>query len=341
MNFLYHMSEFSKGIFANRVLPCIMAPKRLLIKIIASVISRRGWYLRYLPQKLQGNRDIVLAAVKHNGQAIFYASDALRRDTEVVKAAIVSDPCAFPLSLLTDNMEIATMAVKARPHLISNISNRLHRDKNFALEVVGQYGSILRYMSPTLYDDEDVVLAACKGNGASLSLASERLRDNKDVVIAAVSSLGISLRYASERLRNDKDVVIAAVSNSGSALEFVPPGLRSDKDVVLSAVASDHDYLDVLEFVPEEFLDMEEVIMLSLSTFHKAMGSVGRSRQGIFHVMEAEALIMSYASERIQDMLENNFEESDDIDGYVTVLERMQQLKIMSKAKSGASMRRF
>jgi hypothetical protein len=124
---------------------------------------------------VHADKEVVLAAVSQNGHALKHASEALRRDKEVVE----QDGRA---------LEYASEALRG--------------DKEVVLAAVKQDGLQLRHAS-ALKNDKEVVLEAVKQDGRALLYASKALCGDKEVVLAAVAQNGFALRFASETLSYD------------------------------------------------------------------------------------------------------------------------------------------
>jgi hypothetical protein len=119
-------------------------------------------------------------------------------------------------------------------------------DKEFALAVVNQNGSFLRYMPELIKADKDVVLAAVRKNGFALEWASAALKADKEVVLAAVNNWGHSLEYASPELKKDRDVLMAAATKIGNKIYKYTSGI----DEQLNA-----DLLNVIRRLNAEWLN--------------------------------------------------------------------------------------
>ena len=178
-------------------------------------------FLKFNP-RWTSDRDVVLTAVKRNGEALQYASHTLKDDFDVVLAAVKENGKALRHSLwLPFNREVVLAAVR-------------------------QNGEALRYAVPQLRDDRDVVHAAVQQRGIALEHASEKLQNDRQIVFTAVTQDyydqgGYALQYASPQLRNDREIVLAAVKTSGEALEHASEALRDDREVVREAmIYSDH-----------------------------------------------------------------------------------------------------
>jgi len=113
--------------------------------VVLAAVMHDGSALRYASPDLKANKEVVLADVMHDGSALRYASAELKADKEVVLAAVTS--CRSAL----------------------------------------KYGSALYYASVDLKADKEVVLAAVMHDGSALQFASVDLKADKEVVLTALA----------------------------------------------------------------------------------------------------------------------------------------------------------
>lgn len=80
------------------------------------------------------NKDVVMAAVSRNGEALYYASGRLRDDSDVVLAAVTEtgDALRFASSALRDNYDIVLAAVENNGSSIRYASKNLQDDQTIA-----------------------------------------------------------------------------------------------------------------------------------------------------------------------------------------------------------------
>jgi uncharacterized membrane protein YqjE len=192
--------------------------------------------------ELKNNKEVVLAAVTHNGLALENASIELKNDKEVVLAAVTQNGVAMryaSLKLKSDRKFIID-AMKIRPRVYLNASCELQKDKELVImylkksKIVGAF-QLIPY---EFYNDRDVMLEAVNRCGTALAFASDYIRRDKQIVLAAVIENSYAIYYASYELKEDKEIVLAAVKHNGNRLCATHPSskLRNDKQVVLAAV---------------------------------------------------------------------------------------------------------
>ena len=204
-----------------------------------------------------------------NGDALEFASIALRDDEEIVRAAIDSPLREFTWriwhehSLWQRQCSINTGPMVQRKGPLQFASARLRGLKGVVLPAVRREGMMLRYASAALKDDVDVVLAAVSQDGNAMEFVSEAMLDDREVLLAAVRTAGDVLQFASDRLRADGGVVRAAVAQSGVSLEDASDELAGDKEIVLTAVRCQP---LALQFAMEALQADREVVLAAVGT---------------------------------------------------------------------------
>jgi len=201
------------------------------------IVTRDGSKLRYVPQELQNDKEIVIAAVKQNGWALQFASPTLQDDKEVVKAAITQCCFAFQYasSRLCNDKEIVITAVAECGSNLKHASSTLKDDKEVVTAAIAKNGNYLEYASKRLQDDKELAIEACKrGSNASLYI-SPRLKEDIDVIFANVQNSYMYFKHLSEELRSNREYVLAVVKYCGKKLQYASEELKSDRLLVLAS----------------------------------------------------------------------------------------------------------
>ena len=181
--------------------------------VIKQIIGSGGCE-RILKELLEGqeDREIVLAALKQNGNALNYVIERYKEDREMVITAVRQngDALRYADKKLKDDKEIVMNALSGfNQWSISFASNRLKKD----IELI-EY--------------------AVERNGYTLSLFSKEITDTKCVVMKAIGKHGLSIIYASNRLKNDIEVILRAVRNNKEVLNVISDEFKSNREVLLS-----------------------------------------------------------------------------------------------------------
>ena len=126
-------------------------------EVVLAAVANDGNALKYASEELKNNKGIVLAAVKNNGFALLYASKELKNNKEFVLFAVITNGCA------------------------------------------------LLYASEEFKNNKEVVLAAVANDGTALKYASEELKNNKEIVLTAVNNRKEAIRYSSVDIKSDTE----------------------------------------------------------------------------------------------------------------------------------------
>ena len=159
-----------------------------------------GRAIRNFSEKLQADREIVLAAVNQNGWALMHASKELRDDKEVVYTAVRNYGGA-----------------------LGSASEKLQADKVLVLIAVAQKGDALLHASEELRADKDVVFAAIRQDIRAMKYASPELYADTEFMLAAVAHNQFALRYAVPELCNGglRDHVLKSIDIHRSFVFFL------------------------------------------------------------------------------------------------------------------------
>ena len=160
-------------------------------------------------------RDIVLTAVKKNGNALMFFDEFIS-DEEIVVSAVTQKGAAIQFA-----------------------DDKFLGNKTVMLAAVTNNGPLLEEADENIKNDKEIVLAALKSTGYAFSFASDALKKNKEFILKAVQLNSEALSYAEEALKDNKEIALAAVRQSGYALQNISPRLKKDKEIVTIAIKQD------------------------------------------------------------------------------------------------------
>jgi hypothetical protein len=162
--------------------------------VLRELLKRNGHLLKDYPKE-RNNRVLVLYAVANFGEALEYASEALRGDKEIVMTAVLQSTMAlqFASPAMCADKDVLRIALR---------DLRNPRPLQFAID-----------------PDKQFVMPYIRKNGLALKYVDKAIQDT-EMVMAAVSQNGKALQYASAALSADEDIVLAAVLQDGRAIHF-------------------------------------------------------------------------------------------------------------------------
>ena len=265
--------------------------------------------IRYVSANLRDNQELVIAAVKRNGDLLAYASLALRGNLEVVLAAlsgiipltmfkfVCKSLCACPIVMsqalhldgrflqfgskeIRSQAEFAFLAVNQNPCSAEFVLGEVNGDKDFGIFSVGACGTNLKYLNDNLKEDVDVAIAAVSQRPQSYFLLPEVTQNNKQVLLETLS------RASSELVKkivtklvggfyiwlSDCDIAWAIVSKNGSFLEWVSTEMKENSIVALAAAASSQ---EAVRFIGATLMSSPEFVRRLLRTRSMAFSFTG------------------------------------------------------------------
>ena len=105
-----------------------------------------GNYAEY--EEFTDDEEIVLEAVKGNGEDLVYASARLRNTKKIVMAAVEQNPMAFKHAEwdMRHDVDVASLAIKKDPRLVSKIDKEVLNDINFASSLINANMAVTKYL---------------------------------------------------------------------------------------------------------------------------------------------------------------------------------------------------
>jgi len=143
--------------------------------------------LRDADLSLRRNRDVAFAAVKVWGGNLQHFDDSLKKDLEIVMAAVEGDGYLFDgLGLeyadesLRKDKDVVLAAVCNFPGALEFADESLRKDREVVLTAVGSVPGSIKYADDSLRNDRDFVLELAVKNSGVLELLDKSFRDDKD-----------------------------------------------------------------------------------------------------------------------------------------------------------------
>jgi len=289
---------------------------------------------------LRDDQDVVFEALKSSPDALEFASERLRADREVVKAALAdrdegeaevftrpdtaSGPytarfdqirslerggCAclqFVASELRNDPEIMLMAADVDPkRALEFASPSLLEDKDFMTEAIVK-GCPFTQLAENLRDDEDVVLEALyqwhTPSHTMHNWVSERLRSSKEFIREAVVIAPELFRIASEELRGDWSVAIDALRFAMPDLMLhVAEQLLENREFAFRAIDTK---AECFQYFPEKIRSDREIVLAAVKNFGSNLQYASTQLRDDIEVVATAVANCSdslvYASTRIQ-----------------------------------------
>ena len=261
--------------------------REVLAEMFQSEMLCTETILAYLNDTLRDDRQIVLAAIKHDPSDLIYVSERLRRDPEIISVARDHE----------DEYVYVT-------HLINN---ELCNDRDVALNAIANNQYSLEMLSDDLRDNKEIVMAAVKNadgpfwDTSHFGCASERLRNDYEVAVEAVKNNYSAFRYMSDKFRNTYEIALAAVGYYyNSELLFASDELRNNREIVL-AYCSRTTYNKI-------YADDYEIVLKSISSngqsIKYASDRLRANREIVLTAVKKDGKALKYANRKYRNDLE-------------------------------------
>lgn len=142
-----------------------------------NLVKANGLALEYASEILQGDEEVVIAAVSNCGYAIRYASPRCRSNEGILIIAIHQDGRALEFAPcdMKDNNQMVSVAVNSRGKSLAYASKALRNNFDIVMDAVKNDPYALEYASSTLGDNREILLTAIKGNASTIRFATREL----------------------------------------------------------------------------------------------------------------------------------------------------------------------
>jgi hypothetical protein len=137
---------------------------------LQDIATGAAWSLQDAPDNIRSDRDVVVAAVRHLGNNLIYASEELRDDKEIALLASSSPGFGGVFQHLSPELRadrVLLLAALRQPRpgdALSHAADELRNDKSIILDAVRHHGRVIEQAPIHLQEDPDVILTALRQN---------------------------------------------------------------------------------------------------------------------------------------------------------------------------------
>lgn len=210
-------------------------------------------------QELLDNKEFILKCVKIRGCSISYASEKLKKDLDIVLAAVENDPkalCACPFSMRTE--KVVRISCEKNPLIIQYV-RPFRRNNKFMLDLISKDYQVCGFAKPLnryLFG-----LKAVKKNGNTIKFYKDLY--HKGIITIAVESNPECIQYLDISYLNDRNFALFTLNIDGNQLKYFPKFFR-DKEVVMVALRTSE---KCSKWIDKELLNDRDVYLRSKRIF--------------------------------------------------------------------------
>ena len=267
-------TALKKNAFALQYVP----EKKRSIDIIKLAVSINGDTIKYAPQNIIDNLDIIMCGIINTPLTLKYVSSSIKKNKTNIMLFIQINHRT--LQYIDDEYideEIFDIAFnKCSIDAIHHAPMRLKVNKNIALKVVKSNGMLIEFVAKSMRRDINVVFSAVRQNGIAFVLLQKNFKDNEELALIAFDKAELSsttsggyhfyisdiYRHLSDRLKKDKNIAIHAVSKSGLILAKMSKVFNDDYDIVLQAVTQN---CNALNYVSDRLINDKEIVFRAIT----------------------------------------------------------------------------
>lgn len=217
--------------------------------LVLAAVEHNGLALEFASQELRADRSLALTAVRQCYGALRFVSPTLLEDHELVLAALRHACGADALSvakILRRDLAFMLTAVSVNPyvmirvysdeHTIDTVGELMLAALSVDADVIYACGGLLEKTG--LYVDRAFMVQVAKVTKPKTAWLHASCKLHKDVEFAKdiVDLNGNALKYA-DKFQDNAAVVMLAVRQCGDALQYASPLMRANREIALAAVA--------------------------------------------------------------------------------------------------------
>ena len=197
--------------------------------VVLAAVKADGYALDYVEVALKDDPEVVLAAVNAYGEALEFASSRHKKNHTIVSAAVANDGMALQYAdeKLKDDQGVVMAAVERCPVALRDASDRLRRDVTFVGRVV--------QATPWAFIFVNDAMKRALLDGGYIEEPPESIYETEEELKQSIENGSWQdLEYASARIQDDPSYVRKMVSSHASQLRFASERLRNDETFFLS-----------------------------------------------------------------------------------------------------------
>ena len=270
------------------------------------------------------DREVVLEAVKQNGNALEYASNNFKEDFEIVLTALesLSENVKNNKYRFQNVREVYLAAIKENPVYFKYASDAMRSNKKFIIDAIRQNSMVLNELKSDNIDidiiknaiitdlsclkdlsggimvylsNKENVLELVKCNGMALQYVDDKYKSDYDVVLEAVRQNGMSIAYAVDHLRWNQEIAMAAIKNNARAIQYTAYTLRKYKPFLLDIIEENK---FILPYIDEDVRDYEfllEVVKRNGMALDLLNDKLKKNKEIVLEAVKQNGLALAYA----------------------------------------------
>ena len=267
--------------------------------ILAFIIAQEVEGLKYAPDDIINDYDLMLKIARYKSAALEYIGDDLKliEDPDVIETAIKSSYHALLYlgEKNQDNEDIVLACIKNNGHALKYASPRLKKKKEIVLAALKESWQAYKYMDDSLLKDKDIY---------SFIIRTGRLQY---IELELLLNGDISINQTSTTFRSTKEMMLEAMKKDPSSYQYLDQKLKKDKDIIDLALeeikSSDDDiglYKDIIKEANYDFDIMMKVVKKRGILLKRATDDLKDNEMLVTEAVKQDGTALQYASLRLR-----------------------------------------
>ena len=219
----------------------------------------------YASAELRADREVVLEAVKINGDCLRHASIEFQNDFEVVMEAVKSQGCAlrFASADLRNNFQVCQVAIYSNPTNYHYIGPVMKKNRELAMQAIDLSSVNYKYMDDSLKQDEELAWLAVSSSqsyGLNVTDFDEIFQRDRSIMLEFMKRHPYQHQFELlwKPFRSDMEFIMPCLCSDGNTLQHVPIALKKDRELVKTAIRAGLSY----EHLTMKYKQDKDIILL-------------------------------------------------------------------------------
>jgi hypothetical protein len=211
------------------------------------ILKKDGLKLKNLSPELKKDPEVVMTAIKNNGNAFQFTDSFFHDKMEFITTSVQNEHFNFLESNL-NSLKFTIEALKNQKLNFDQIQDEnLKRNKDVIL-IASRYDvSILKRIPEEFQNDFLFVKSIVQENGRTILCANENMKNNREILLEALKSDGYCIQFISKRHLMDPEMVLNAIIRNPKAFLLTAPKLKSNEKFIIEALFKNEKVFDFVK----------------------------------------------------------------------------------------------
>ena len=257
------------------------------------IVSQEAHLLFWLSDRLKNDIDIISSALKHDHTSFPYISEQCRNDFSFIMQCLtvkrISPSIVFKSlgnDIINDFHSMSClMNAYPEPGMAVYCSTGLKSNTQFAQILLSIDGNNLQYLSDDIKNNKDFIMLAVSNNSNAIEYVADSFKDDLSLMYFLVSSSkrNTCLEFASDRIKNNQDFIEYATNISPNYLSFASLAINNDRTFLKKLITNNS---KIFNFISLEMKNDKEIIKHAIDIDYRLFSNVSlKSKDDIELIM--------------------------------------------------------